>query len=312
MRLRHRSTIKHVDLDQIEAFLMVAEELHFGRAAGRLYLSQPRTSRLVSALEREIGGKLFDRTSRKVELTPLGEGFRDAVTPARAQLKAALRAAQDQASGPAGQLRLGCTITTNGPALTRLLQAFRADRPGCELLLSEVEIPDPYAPLRAGQIDVLVNWLALDEPGLVAGPAIEQRARMVAVGRSHRLAARSAVSVEDIAAEEVIQFPPPFPPELRDAFCPPATPAGRPINRKRATHSVSEALDLVARGEAVHLTVDAVALAARSDIVLVPICDLPPIELGLIWTKAGENEHTRALARTAHRLGGNHTARSRR
>jgi len=75
---------------QVEAFLALAEELHFGRAADKLRVSQPRISRLIAALEREVGGKLFERTSRRVALTPLGEQFHALLLPGYAQLQTAL------------------------------------------------------------------------------------------------------------------------------------------------------------------------------------------------------------------------------
>jgi DNA-binding transcriptional LysR family regulator len=71
-----------MDMQQVEAFLAVADELHFGRAADRVVLSRPRVSRLIASLEREIGGTLFDRTSRRVRLTPLGPGSATSCAPA--------------------------------------------------------------------------------------------------------------------------------------------------------------------------------------------------------------------------------------
>jgi DNA-binding transcriptional LysR family regulator len=70
-----------MDMQQVEAFLAVADELHFGRAAEQLVLSRPRVSRLIASLEREVGGTLFDRTSRRVRLTPLGARFLGQLRP---------------------------------------------------------------------------------------------------------------------------------------------------------------------------------------------------------------------------------------
>jgi DNA-binding transcriptional LysR family regulator len=79
-----------MDTAEIEVFLVLAEELHFGRTAERLRLPQPRVSRLVAALERRAGGALFERTSRRVRLTPLGQQLASRLRPAYAQLTAAL------------------------------------------------------------------------------------------------------------------------------------------------------------------------------------------------------------------------------
>src|SRR5215470_12777864 len=132
---------------QAEAFLAVAEELHFG-------------------------GALFERTSRTVNLTPVGEQFRGELSAAYAQLQAALDHAKRAAREAAGQLRIGFTNTTEGPALSRLVAVFEARHPGSQATLLEVPVTDVYAALRAGEIDVLVHWLVVSEPDLTAGPAI--------------------------------------------------------------------------------------------------------------------------------------------
>ena len=149
---------------QVQAFLALAEELHFGRAAQRLRVSQPRVSRLIAAVERQVGAPLFERTSRRVALTPLGAQFRDELGSAYAQMQAALDHARRAAREAAGQIRVGCTMTVGGPALSRLAEQFCVRNPGCELTLHEVPWWDPYTALRRGEVDVLVNWLAVAEP----------------------------------------------------------------------------------------------------------------------------------------------------
>ena len=83
-----------MDIAEIEVFLVLAEELHFGRTAERLRMPQPRVSRLVSAFERRIGGALFERTSRRVGLTPLGQRLAGQLQPAYGQLTAVLEDAR--------------------------------------------------------------------------------------------------------------------------------------------------------------------------------------------------------------------------
>src|SRR5580704_16470858 len=218
-----------VDMAQAEAFLAVAEELHFGRAAERLHVSQPRVSRLIAALERQVGGALFERTSRRVTLTPLGEQFYGELGAAYAQLQAALDHARRAAREAAGQLRIGFTNTTEGPALSRLVAVFEAGHPGCQVTLQEVPVSEVYATLRTGEIDVLIHWLVVDEPDLTPGPAIDRQDRVVAVAASHPLARHETVSVEDLAGQPVARPPTAFPPALWEALVPPNTPSGKPI-----------------------------------------------------------------------------------
>ncbi len=288
-----------MDVQQVEAFLAVADELHFGRAAERLVQSRPRVSKLIASLEREVGGALFDRTSRRVRLTPLGTRFRDQLRPGYAQMLAALADARAAATQASGVLRVGFTVTTGGEALTRLVTVFGSVRPGCQVILKEVSIGDPYAPLRRDEIDVLVNWLAVDEPDLTAGPVIDRCDRVLAVAAGHSLAAGPPVTAEDLADLEMAWVPPSVPTALYDALIPPRTPSGRPVRRTQQVEGLHHTLALVASGRMVHLTVASLPLAQRADITLIPITGLPPLPLGLIWCTTHENARIRALAQTA-------------
>jgi len=287
-----------MDTTEIEVFLVLAEELHFGRTAERLHMPQPRVSRLVSALEHKVGGTLFERTSRRVRLTPLGKRLHGQLQPAYAQLNAALDDARAAARQTAGVLRIAYSATSNMEALTWLVEAFEARQPGCYALLEVVSNFDPYSALRRGEVDVLVNWLAVDEPDLTAGPALEFRDRVLAVASGDPLAARQSVSVEDLADREVALMTPPFPAALYDAIVPPRTPSGRVIRRTVPVRSIHELLALVARGRIVHPTAAGIPMFSRADITLVPIADLPPLPLGLIWCTAHDNARIQALAET--------------
>jgi DNA-binding transcriptional LysR family regulator len=290
-----------MDTADIEVFLALAEELHFGRTAERLHLTQPRVTRVIAALEGLAGGKLFERSSRKVRLTPLGARLRDRVQPAYTQLIAAFDDARHAAKGEAGELRIGCTLTSQGEAVTRLAGAFEVDHRGCRAVLSEVDIIRPYEALRRGEVDVLVNWLALDEPDLTVGPAIDYRERVLAVGLTHPLAERRTVDAEELADYANTGFIQSLPPALFNAIMPPRTPSGRPVRRIHA-RGVYEMQDEIARGHSVHPTLAGVVLFRRDDIVLIPIDGLPPLSLGLIWCTGHENARIRALADTARQF----------
>jgi DNA-binding transcriptional LysR family regulator len=288
-----------MDTAEIEVFLVLAEELHFGRTADRLRLPQPRVSRLIARLERRAGGALFDRTSRRVTLTPLGGQLRSQLKPGYEQITGALAAARAASRGVTGVLRLGCPYTVAGPALTRLVEEFCDRYRDCELTVHVSEVHDPYAPLRRGEIDVEVNWLIVDQPDLTVGPVIDYRERVLAVGRGHRLAGRESVCVEDLGDEETHENAPDFPDELYDAIVPRFTPSGRPIRRTYPWRDDEDVLTAVARGRIVHPGMRATALTGREDFVLVQISDLPPMPLGPIWCTAHENARIRALAATA-------------
>lgn len=291
-----------MDLTSIDVFLKVAEELHFGQAAEQLNLSQPRVSRIIHRLEREVGGALFERSSRRVGLTPLGARLRDALGKPYADLRTAFDEAREAARGISGVLRIGGLPTTIGPDLTELVQAFELRHRTCRLAISEVEIFNPYRALRANEIDVLITWLAIDEADLVTGPVLNLFPRAVVVAARHPLARRSSVSIEHIAEYPVFITRPPFPSALMDAFNPPVTPSGKPIRRDYEVRSIGEAVQAVASGRIVHITVDGLPVFRRPDVVVIPVSDMPPMPLGLVWRRADENRRIRALAQVAATL----------
>lgn len=292
-----------MNLPEIRAFLALCEELHFGRTAERLNVPQSRVSRLIQSLEREVGGILFERTSRRVRLTPLGVRFRDEIKPAHAQLLAALGNARRAAHEANGTLSIGFTATTAGQALNRLINAFEHRHRDCEVTLHEVPMADPYTSLRKREVDVLLNWLAVDEPDLTAGPVIAYEPRVLLVAADHILARQDIIHMNDLAGYEVGRKPQSFPAALDIALHPAATPSGAPIPRTHPIKTVGEIATLVARGLIVHPTVASMAARlARDDTVLIPIADLPPLALGLIWCTAQENGRIRALAQVARSL----------
>jgi DNA-binding transcriptional LysR family regulator len=292
-----------VEFRELRVFLALADELHFGRTAGRLRISQPGVSAAIRSLEGHLGVRLFDRTSRRVTLTAAGEELRRTIAPILGELQAALARASDLAAGLGGELCVGVTSTTHGPPLSRLLAAFRSQYPECQVILHEVDSGDPYAALRRGEADVLVNWLAVDEPDLTAGPVIALHDRVAVVARGHRLAARTSVVLEDVGDEKVPLLPPTFPPALYDLILPPRTPSGRPIARSQPVRSITENAALVAHGRMVHLTMAGVPVFARDDVVFIPIEDLPPAPLGLIWCTEQVGAKVRALAGAAQAIG---------
>ena len=154
----------------------------------------------------------------------------------------------------------------------------------------------------------MCNWLAVDEPDLVAGTAFAYYQRALAVAATHRLVGRQAVSIEDLADEEVAELPPSTPPAVYDLLIPPRTPTGRPIRRTQPVQTINEILSLVARGRIVHPTSSTVPIFNRDDVVLIPIEGLPPTAArsGLV-RQPGEPAHPRPQrSRRLHDRGARH------
>jgi DNA-binding transcriptional LysR family regulator len=291
--------LANVELGELRIFLVLADELHFGHAAERLGVSQPSVSEAIRVLERRVGARLFERTTRSVRLTPAGTGLRQKLVPAVEMLDRALAETHEAVNGVAGVLRIATTETTLLPPVVRLASAFEAAYPASTTEFVETTFSRPYSPLRRGQADVLANWLAVDEPDLTVGPAIAWFERVLAVGCGHRLAGRESVSAEELADEVVNKPDPPLPDALLDAIIPPRTPSGRTIKRIVNKGGFSERVVRVALGRFAHPTMRGIIQFERDDIVLVPIHDLPPLPLGLIWRTGAEDARIRALAEVA-------------
>src|SRR5260370_2127496 len=123
-----------VELTELRISLALAEELHFGRPAERLQISQPGVSEAIRSLEARIGARLFQRTSRRVSLTPTGDELRRNLVPALAALDRSLAQASDHAAGATGPLRIGFTPTTHDPPHHPLLHPFQSPHPDCHLI----------------------------------------------------------------------------------------------------------------------------------------------------------------------------------
>jgi DNA-binding transcriptional LysR family regulator len=297
------SALTDVELRELRIFLALADELHFGRTAERLGISQPSVSEAIRLLERRLGARLFERTSRSVRLTPAGAGLRQRLAPLLETLDRTLTETREAVNGVSGLLRIATTETTLLPPVVRLASAFEAAYPTCLTEFVETTFTSPYSTLRRGQADVLVNWLAVDEPDLTAGPAISCCERVLAVCRGHRLAGRQSISTEELADEVVDSNDPPVPDSLMDAIIPPRTPSGRIIKRTVNRGVFSEHVAGIALGRYVHPTMRGINQFERDDIILIPIRDLPPLSLGIIWRTVAEDARIRALAEVARTAG---------
>jgi DNA-binding transcriptional LysR family regulator len=297
--------VEHVELRHLRAFLVVAEELHFGRAADRLRVSPSRVSQLVRALETLMGATLFERTSRRVALTPIGERLRSRVGPACHELDTAVDDLRSGANGLVGEVRLGVVLATNGgPHLPEIIGLFEARHPACRVVVSEIAWTDPLGPLRRGEVDLTAIRFPLRQPDLVVGPVLTTDRRALAVAEDHPLAGRPTVCVEDLGDYEVAAGTPAIPQELIDALLPRTTPSGRPITRRMVSGAV-QTLAMVARGEIVHATVESLPdYMSYPGITYIPIVDLPPCDAGLVWRAREESPAIRAFAAVAEEVVG--------
>ena len=291
-----------VELRQIRTFLTLADELHYGRTAARLGVTPSRVSQSIQSLEALVGGKLFERTSRRVELTPLGAALRDGVAPAYALLESAFGEARERAAGVSGTVRIGMySRAAGGPHLLDVVRAFQERHPSCRVEFVDTGFArDQLDWMRQGEVDSLVMRLPLTSPEIAVGPVLSREDRVLLVASDHPLATRSHLSYEEVAPYPVTDGP--LPREVMDSFVPPVTPSGRPMTRE-PVHSIEEAIMRVSLGEVVHPTVASLLEHyPHPNVVAVPICDLPPSETALIWLREKASARVLAVAEVAAEL----------
>lgn len=282
----------------METFLTLAEELHFGRTAERLLISQARVSQTVKKLERKIGAPLFERTSRVVRMSPLGRQLYEELAPLHAQIEQAVARAKDAARGVEGELTVGFLGSGAGSLTGSIMETFRKRCPRCEVRMRETQFQDPLGALRRGEVDVLFSCLPVEEPDLTVGPVVINEPRALAVPLGHPLAGRRSLSLEDCAGETFFGVVNSAPAYWWDFHVPPRTPSGREIRRGQAVATFQELMTLIATGQGVSPVIASVeTYYARPDIAFVPVHDLPSADVALIWRTAGVNSRIRAFVR---------------
>jgi len=300
-----------MELRDIEIFLILAEELHFGRAAQRLHVSQARVSQAIKLQERHLGGTLFDRSNRRqIHLTPLGRQLHNDLQPAYAGLRDSLERARLAARGIIGVLRVGM-LPGNAHDLRPCWDTFRTRHPHWRLQIRHNPYVDAFTPLRNGDIDVLVAWLPIEEPDLTVGPQIFTESMVMLVPPGHRLAGHDSVSVEDLGDYTVPQVPG-MPEYWEEGFAPFQTPRGRRIERDTTFHTaLDDVFTLVGTGESISLLgAHAARYHARPDIVYLPLRNSWTLRWALVWRSDTENDLIRALAQTVRDLGPRDAPRS--
>lgn len=288
----------NVELRELRTFLVVAEELHFARAADRLGITPSRASQTISAFETHLGVRLFERTSRRVALTPAGERLLAEISPHLAALEKILIRARQSTGRVSGRLRLATYLrVTTGPHITEIIEAFEQQHPGASV---SYDLDIPYlGNLRRGRWDIIAARLPLTDPDVTVGPVLTREPRILLVARGHPLAGRKLVTLDDVI-DAGLRLPNPalLPDEMMDDFIPPVAPSGRPVPRIEVA-DVEASLIAVAAGRSGHVTgASFFDYFSHPKIVSVPL-GLGPSETALAWITARTTPAIEAFARVA-------------
>ncbi|UGT41330.1 LysR family transcriptional regulator [Nocardia yamanashiensis] len=259
---------------EIEVFLTLVEELHFGRTAGQLRLSTARVSQTVAKLERRLGVPLFERSSRRVAVTAAGRELYADLRPAWDRIGAAVRRTVDTARGRGGTLTVAFVDAATSQLVARAAELLRATLPDCTVRIRETQPAQVIPALRAGEADIALGTLPIDATDIRRGPVLVTEARLLAVPANHPLAQRDSITPAEAERTTALEQP---------AFA-----------------TTTELLALVGAGQGT-LPVGAHARRyhPRPDVAYLPVRDAPPIEWALLWLSSNETARIREFSSAA-------------
>ena len=276
-------------LEQLRGFVAVADELHFGRAAARLKMTQPPLSRQIQKLERAVGAALLERDNRRVSLTAAGEVF---LTEARRLLSLADGApelARRISSGSSGVLRIGFTAASAYGVLGELLNVLARELPGVDVDLAEMVTREQVAGLLDQEVDLGLARPPFDEEAF-GSRLLHREALLVAAPLGHRLLDLGRpVEAADLAGEPVVMHSP-----TRARYFYDLVVGVVPIVSEHTVHTVSQVLTmlwLVAAGRGIAFVPESAARLTIEGVGLVRLqTPTPePVELHLLWARDARN-----------------------
>jgi DNA-binding transcriptional LysR family regulator len=278
-----------VELRLWRQFLAVAEELHFGRAAQRLHMTQPPLTQAIAQLERLLDVRLFDRTKRSVRLTAAGEALMPQARELLARALALPAQARAAAGGEVGRLRLAFVSTVGFAQLPEWVRAFRAAFPQVQLDLIEATGDVQLAALERGDIDAGV---IIHSPGFA--PAGMEHVRVaseplvLALPQPHPLASAARLSLAQALQEPLVIFPRRIAPSLHDAVLGLYHAHGREPRLSQEAIQMQTIVNLVSAGLGIAWVPQSVRQFQRSGVVYRQLggkqaAGVPEVESSLVW-----------------------------
>lgn len=293
-----------MEIQQIRAFLAVAEELHFGRAAEKLHMAQPPVSRSIQQLERELGTRLFDRSTRSVKLTGAGEAFMGPATEIIDATRRASIAVHAADKGEVGRVRVAYAGASTHTLVGRLAREVRRDHPGIQIELFSQNFAQPAMDrVLTGDVDIaLGRWDYI-------GAGIETRLLatedlVVAVPANHRLASAGRVRMAEFKGDSFVSLPPHPGAVLNDRLRRLTHAAGFELDIVQIVPDSLTAISLVAAEVGCTLTLSSVAETVRDPHVrfLGLLDKTVTVELRMAWRQENSSPALRAVLELAERI----------
>ncbi|TQM10907.1 LysR substrate-binding domain-containing protein [Pseudonocardia kunmingensis] len=291
-----------MELRHLAGFVAVAEELHFGRAAARLHISQSPLSQQIRLLERDLGVELFERSTRSVQLTAAGRAFLEPAREVLASASVARRAARASGRGEVGRVSLGFAGASSAVTLPLLTRAVAAELPGVEMALHGPHYSaETVSRIAEGVLDL--GFATVPSSRGLNTRLVRRDPLMLAVADVHPLAARRSVALEELSVERFVAFPAARGSEVRELSVRACLEAGfGPAIVQEAPDSFS-LLAMVGAGTGVALVVEAARSIRLDHVVFVPLDgEVPVLPVCLVWRRVDESAVLRAVLDLAERV----------
>jgi DNA-binding transcriptional LysR family regulator len=234
------------ELRLLRTFVVVAEELHFGNAAARLYISQPALSQQIKALEEQVGMPLFVRGSRGVSVTPAGEALLEDTRDLLERSERLGESVEQLRRGASGTLKVGVAPGVPSHLLPEVVAPLRGSEPAARVVVQELATPEQIQGLNEGSLDIGLLREPIDDPSL-ARRCLCVELLGVSLPVSHPLAARESISLSELGGESFICFPRQWAPSLHDTLVHTMMQAGVDAQYEQSEH-LSTTQGMVAAG----------------------------------------------------------------
>jgi DNA-binding transcriptional LysR family regulator len=286
-----------IDIRQMRYFVVLAETLHFGRAAERLHLTQPPLSRQIAALEAELGVRLLERHSRQATLTAAGRRFLEDSRTALAAFDQACRNARLADRGELGEISIGFMMHAAYTVVPGLARRYMAAYPQVEVRLQEVIPSSLVGDLLAGRFDAGIMFSLGPIPGLETR-RIYRETLCLAVHRSHPLAGHDRVGARDLEGQPLIATPAAVAPTLRDAIAGYCRAAGFLPTIRLEAQLQQTIVSFVAEDLGIALVPDSMRRLGIADVVFRDLDDAPAVEHDIAWRPGNPNPTLRPFLAT--------------
>jgi DNA-binding transcriptional LysR family regulator len=292
-----------MELRHLRSMLVLAEELHFGRAAGRLGIAQPALSRQIQQLETELQTPLFKRSPRAVSLTDAGREFVESVGPPIRQLEDAAANATNFARAKRGKLRLGSSSNLSSEFIPELLQRLHRESPLVRIDVRELSVAEQIRTLHAAEIDIGLATLPINDPSLIVRRVLSEPLVLMVPAESE-FASRTSVRFGELTKERFIMCPRYRHTGFHEVIVELAAKAGFRPRIASEVDAKTASVALVERGLGVALVLQSETSTASDRVRCIPITNPALfIDIGAVWRRENMSPVVRCVYRLRSSIG---------